>query len=420
MAYRVAPPSFVRTWYSNVYTTNGVTIYTNIVTNTIGWQIDRAMMVSLDATIKLLVTNYVNTNVPGATLTVTGLWATLGIGDKTNKFTSTPCWTNPVQTNYLICYTSYWPTNGANFPTTNNYTSTVNQIINYGTNWDGTNVGWGTISNWPSEIVRTTNAATYGDYPWQIYVGDLEERYKVLYSLKYISNSPACMVTNDVVYVWYERPSATGLSPTWSNSAGLYGGGFAGLGEVSPSAWADIMTYVETDFEQQYAGGLTAPDNYVTATYLDPPTYVPPFYVWWQNCLADARSALYYIGPFSTTDVHSVTVEARSVAYGEWGSQGAIGTQNEWVIIIDVTNSLAVWHVSGSYGSLDFPEWFTNDPSATPNIEVSKGNTTEAKYSAWYGTNEPSRWVINYLNIYGLTNSFGTNWCFSYCTNKYW
>ena len=190
VAYWVTPPSFVRTWYSNVYTTNGVTIYTNIVTNTIGWHIDRDMMVSLDTTISNLIPYYVDTNTvySGSTnivlLTVTGLWAALQIGDKTNKFTSTPCWINQVQTNYLICYTSYWPTNGATFPTTNNYTSTVNGVINYGTNWDGTNVGWGVISNWPSEVVQTTNAATYGDYPWQIYTEDLEERYKVLNALR--------------------------------------------------------------------------------------------------------------------------------------------------------------------------------------------------------------------------------------------
>jgi hypothetical protein len=130
--YSVTPPSFVRTWTSNVYTTNGVTVYTNIVTNTIGWHIDRDMMISLDTTIKALVPYYVDTNTVYdgttniVTLTVTGLWASLGIGDRTNKFTREPCWTNPVST-----------------------------------------------------------AATYGDYPWQIYAEDLQERYKVLNALKY-------------------------------------------------------------------------------------------------------------------------------------------------------------------------------------------------------------------------------------------
>lgn len=60
-------------------------------------------------------------------LTVTGLWATLGIGDGTNKFTREP-------------------------------------------EWVGTN--------------GVTNEATYGEYPWRIYATDLEERYKVLNMLK--------------------------------------------------------------------------------------------------------------------------------------------------------------------------------------------------------------------------------------------
>lgn len=132
-AYRVAPPAFIRSWYSNSYDTQvvaGVTsvvavLHTNIVTNTIGWRTDRAMLVELDATIKALVPYYCDTNCN--TLTVTGLWATLQIGDRTNQFTRTPAWVN---------------TNGV------------------------------------------TNVATYGDYPWQIYVEDLQERYKVLNALK--------------------------------------------------------------------------------------------------------------------------------------------------------------------------------------------------------------------------------------------
>jgi len=117
--YRVDPPSFVRTWYSNVYATNGVAVFTHTVTNTFGWEIDRAMLVSLDTTIKSLVPYYCDSN--NTSLTVTGLWASLGIGDGTNQFTRTP--------------------------------------------------------------VLGTNSATYGDYPWQIYKEDLVERYKVLYSL---------------------------------------------------------------------------------------------------------------------------------------------------------------------------------------------------------------------------------------------
>ena len=188
--YSVNPPSIVRTWTSNVYTTNGVTVYTNIVTNTIGFSLDRSMMVSLDATIKQLVPYYCDTNsvYDGSTqicmLTVTGLWASLQIGDKTNKFTRTPCWTNPVSTNWIVNYISYWPsTNGT--ATNIVYTSDYRQVVNYAKSWTATGGHvWVTSSNWASEVVTVTNAAAYGDYPWQIYTQDLEERYKVLNALK--------------------------------------------------------------------------------------------------------------------------------------------------------------------------------------------------------------------------------------------
>jgi len=120
--YYVDPPSIVRTWTD----AGGASI---IVTNTIGWHTDRAMMVELDAKIKALIPYYIDpdswgpaTNSFGSILTVTGLFATLQIGDKTNKFTRTPA------------------------------------------------IG--------------TNVATYGDYPWQIYVEDLQERYKVLNAME--------------------------------------------------------------------------------------------------------------------------------------------------------------------------------------------------------------------------------------------
>jgi len=194
--YSVDPPSIVRTWYSNVYTTNGVIIYTNVVTNAIGFSLDRSMMVSLDATIKQLVPYYCDTNsvYDGSTqicmLTVTGLWASLEIGDKTNQFTREPTWTNPVSTNWVVNYTSYWPsTNGT--ATNICYTSDYRQAINYAASWTATGGHvWVTSSNWASSVVTITNAATYGDYPWQIYTQDLEERYKVLEALKATQQLP--------------------------------------------------------------------------------------------------------------------------------------------------------------------------------------------------------------------------------------
>lgn len=145
--YAVAPPSFVRSWYSNSYVTTNVPgdavtnwtaqLHTNVFTNVIGWRTDRAMMIELDAKIKELVPYYIDTNTvyDGTTnivmLTVTGVWASLGIGDGTNQFTSIPSWTN--------------------------------------------NVG---------ETNCTTNAATFGPWAWRNYMVAWQERYKVLNALK--------------------------------------------------------------------------------------------------------------------------------------------------------------------------------------------------------------------------------------------
>lgn len=198
VAFVVSPPSFVRTWYSNVYTTNGVTIYTNVVTNTIGWHFDILNDGGyLDTIIKTIVPLYLNTNTvyDGSTniscLTVTGLWASLKIGDGTNRFTREPAWTNTF-TNWTVNYTSYWPsTNGT--ATNICYTSDYRQVVNYAESWTATGGWvWVTSSNWASEVVTVTNAATYDTYPWQIYTTDLEERYKVLEALKMLPLRKSC------------------------------------------------------------------------------------------------------------------------------------------------------------------------------------------------------------------------------------
>jgi hypothetical protein len=45
-------------------------------------------------------------------------------------------------------------------------------------------IGNGTDFTRTPAAYTSDNVATYGDYPWQIYVGDLQERYKVLNALK--------------------------------------------------------------------------------------------------------------------------------------------------------------------------------------------------------------------------------------------
>ena len=89
----VAPLEFVRSWYSNAYDGTNAVLYTNIVTNAIGWRVDRGMLVDLDAKIEELAPYFADTNTvyDGTTNivmnTFTGLLTSLDIGDHTN-FTS--------------------------------------------------------------------------------------------------------------------------------------------------------------------------------------------------------------------------------------------------------------------------------------------------------------------------------------------
>jgi hypothetical protein len=138
------------------------------------------MMNSLDNTIKELVPNFadVNMSYDGLTnevvmLTVTGLWASLGIGDRTNKFTRTPA------------------------------------------------IG--------------TNVATYGNYPQQIYVTDLQERYKVLNALRYTRQDALVVEQASIVRngnTWAEIDAIWGTIP-WADTIhgqhGLGNGVMAGI-----------------------------------------------------------------------------------------------------------------------------------------------------------------------------------------------
>jgi len=116
VSYYVSPSAFVRSWYSNAYVslptmitngtgTNAVTttnwnwtavLYTNVFTNVIGGRSDSSMLSECQDKIRAVVPYYYDpdtvyagtTNI--AMLTVTGLWAKLGIGDRSNQFTSVP------------------------------------------------------------------------------------------------------------------------------------------------------------------------------------------------------------------------------------------------------------------------------------------------------------------------------------------
>lgn len=129
---RVAPLEIVRDWVTNCIVTNGTTnlaFYTNRYTNAFGfyvepnvgyhnygsWYESHSHWGDVVGKVIELIPRFVNTNYDYRTnlpvmLTVTGLFAELGIGDGTNQFTIRPATTN-IQTNYVVAYTqdvSYW------------------------------------------------------------------------------------------------------------------------------------------------------------------------------------------------------------------------------------------------------------------------------------------------------------------------
>lgn len=129
---RVAPLEIVRDWVTNCIVTNGTTnlaFYTNRYTNAFGLYVEPNVSKHEYGTyydshthwgdvvgkVMELIPRFVNTNYDYTTnlpvmLTVTGLFAELGIGNGTNQFTIRPATTN-IQTNYVVAYTqdvSFW------------------------------------------------------------------------------------------------------------------------------------------------------------------------------------------------------------------------------------------------------------------------------------------------------------------------
>lgn len=358
--FPVARPSIVRDWYSNDYSTGSAVLYSNRYTNAIGHRTDHAMMVELDTKLKAIVPYYVDTNTYQP-LTFTGLLASLNLGDGTN-FTRTPA------------------------------------------------IG--------------TNAATYGELPWRIYVQDLQERYKVLNALQWASNS-YMWCSNQTIYVWQQQTNATGLSPRWRGTSRFSSGIFQ-MSTYNELDWDAIREHYEDDWFSEQTNSSSGPRSYTAAarSFQDWELY---YKFWWHVQMIAVQSA-YEIGPFPTNMPHSVLVEARSLTVpndpfeyyefskgtSEWTSVGAIGAENGWVEIITATNSVSEWHYSSLFGDLSQPSWC--EEPYTNGWSNGKGNYSEVRYSAWFG--DPSRWVLNGT---ALTNTaFGTNSQFYYATNKYW
>jgi hypothetical protein len=389
LTYGVAPLDLVETWVN----TNMVE---EIVTNTIGWFPPKRYMVkqfpyvqAFDETLKALIPFFVNTNTiyNGATsdvamLTVTGLWAELKIGDGTNLFTRTPCWTNTV-TNWIVCYTSYWPsTNGA--ATKICYTSTYQQAANYAESWTATGGHvWVTSSNWVSTIVTSTNAATYGDWnlagttsnrPWQIYRIHLQERYKVLNALK----------------------------ATRSNIAA---GGFYGPSVTWEDSWEVAKSYAEIYFQVEWGKGFygcfTQGEKFLNTN-------------WWFALVSSIQITSPDVSSFST----SVSFNARSfikpdlpfsfprgysptnLEYAHFDDNGLGVALNTWYEIPNLPFGL-------SFGPpKEVPGWCPN-PEISPVIV----------FSAW---GDKIQLITKGFTIPAEGQVLLVDWNFSYCTNKYW
>jgi len=330
-AYRVAPPDFTRSWYSNAYETTNIpgdpitnwsaVLYTNIVTNAIGWRLDRAMMVSLDTTIKALVPWYVDTNTvyDGTTnivmLTVTGLWASLGIGDHTNKFTRTP------------------------------------EIVT-------TNL--------------TTNAATYGDWPWRIYKEDLEERYKVLNTLKMTTNS----ISTPLPYP-NNAKSRSASATNWAVAKNNVDAGW----ETQALHYASINSLMES------AGRRGATNSY--------------------TAIALVNHLKITSAPLNTNLIKNISLYIK-------------GMIPNWLSSQDVTNP-----VFNAFGYSISTNWsiFTNvlcGYSSTGFTDFVVG-PTEFPQPGW--CEEPTTITLDRSEIEGWEISdyeVIVNFTFNYCTNKYW
>ena len=392
-AFVVPPPSFVHTWFSNVYTTNGVTIYTNVVTNTIGWHFDFWYSGILEETIRTLVPLYLNTNTvyDGSTnissLTVTGLWASLKIGDGTNRFTREPAWTNTF-TNWIVNYTTYWPsTNGT--ATNICYTSTYQQVVNYAESWTATGGWvWVTSSNWASEIVTVTNEATYDTYPWQIYSEDLEERYKVLEAMRV--TMPTLGAVSSL------RGACAPYSESWAEAKSLaeqhflnpeqdYYSWTSHYENVSSPVCCEISTRGSAVFKPINAVQVHADIRYIASGLSTSMTKTVRF---WTKAT------------MTWDDGHYFGVE-NNPEYGFYSltfPSGLAASSNSWVLFDTVVGSTTNRVDSSTFGSptTDLTPWCA---------EPIRGGV-DGRY---YGMEIQSR-NVRALCYYG----------FLYCTNKYW
>lgn len=325
--------SFAGTW-SGGYHTGTVTPVGAVVTNhirdcsawvnepamnAIGLQVPRGLLAELDTVITNMIPSYVDDTLmsngtfdawfavnSNATtfprLTQTGLWARLGIGDRTNRFTSSPGRTEPARTNWVYAYTNWWPdhTNSAVC-----YTAEVWHAVNYASAWDGTNYTWGVYSGAVPVAVAASNVpATYGAYPMVISTNDLAERCAVLQALR-VTAPQTCWTNSGVTNV------------NWGYDARLWDGN-----ELSNAVAAA---------RDQYTSGVNLTvglsgyprEETVNGDYVDPDFFMSHYY-------ASVRSEAWMIGaqgnPMGMTN--AVQFYARIVPPGPVGS-----VSNSWTFM---------------------------------------------------------------------------------------
>jgi len=214
--------------------------------------VSRAQMQWVMTSAKALVPYFVNpaTNVNAVSgaavmLTVTGLWHTLQIGDGTNKWTVSPCWTNAPYTNWVYAYTNWYPSNDA--PHSLCYTAREFHAVSYATNLTTNGYGWGTYSNAAEQVVPAkVRPAIYSntlDTVQVIYKETFIECYKVLHAL-----------------------SNTTRAAVWTNSTGVYGA--VGDSVVTPYLFSPTPPGPDPDVFSPLAE-LTwgAPNAWITGTY---------------------------------------------------------------------------------------------------------------------------------------------------------
>lgn len=435
--YGTSPFEVIRNWVDS----DGVT---NIVTNAIGWTIDRELLVAVDSVIYDLIPHYLNTNFAATDmlstvrLTVTGVWDTLQIGDKTNLFSRSP---ERILTNWVVNYTNHWPS-------TSTVTVVSEEVIQpaedpppeytWSTNWSveprgEDNHEWITSSNWP---YSSTNI---GGAFYRIYRIDCTNYYpststalRVSYTSDYeravnyasdwqsipnssgtytwvtVSNWPEVVITNAATYGGYpwriyeedlvERYKVLNLLkvlayPIDPDSGGspanrwwgtMLGVGLHGIGwSTYASVKADAYPFINGP------GGGRPPACYSYAIYYSPPLYEGDgMYITWDMANYGTQSKFSWNG-FPTNQLtsrpHSFTVEIRDSPSSAASPEYESGVGEDWVLILAATNSWEASHESITYGSSSGPGWPVRDPMTNVNTTITRGYTTITRTNLWWG-----------------------------------